>query len=367
MAGSKPPWTSSAKSHIIIFNVGRGLSVFIRTPLNQGIIYDFGSSEDFTPSDFMEENLLPHLDKYKDKPVAQRFISHPHADHITDVGCLTDPSEERSAFNAGLHTCPHDKAGSAQPEALDWSRIKNPEGSEDNVTTYKSLYAKRTLPLQTIQYDSSRTAMNVEYGLYYVRPPVVAGIFPKDDQEYGNGTSLVVYYRHSIHNILLTGDINPDTLKRILDEGTGLEKRYTKFESSWATAYPHWHDVTSNQPALKTLLGDNGLSALLAPHHGLESSFSEDLYKAIKGGKPGLVAISEKRHKKDTDGKVHPKYQSTDGAVGQNVSIEGKIEKRYSVSTQNGHHMLFQFQRVSGQPPEVYLEKDPEVLISRMN
>ncbi len=367
MAGRKPSWTDSAKSHIIVFNVGRGLSVFIRTPLNQGIVYDFGSSEDFAPSEFMKVRLLPFLDGYKDKPVAQRFVSHPHADHLTDIGCVKDPDEERSPFNAALHTCPHDKSGAAQPEALDWDRIKNPGGSEDNVEIYKSLYARRALPLQTIQYDSTRSAMNVEYGLYYVRPPVVAGLFPTDDQEYGNGTSLVVYYRHSIHSILLTGDINPDTLKRILEERTGLEKRYTVFERSWAATYPHWHDVTGNQPALKRLLGDNGLSILLAPHHGLESGFSEDLYKAIKGGKPGLVAISEKRHKKDTDGTVHPKYRTSDGAVGQYVSIEGKVEKRYSVSTQSGHHMLFQFQRASGQPPEVYLEKDPERLVARMS
>ena len=131
--GRRPSWADSAKSHVIVFNVSRGLSVVIRTPLNQGPIYDFGSAEDFAPSDFMRKSLLPFLVCYKDKSVTQRFISYPHADHISEIGCLKDTDEERSPSNAALHTCPHDKSGAAQPEALDWCRIRNPEGSEDNV------------------------------------------------------------------------------------------------------------------------------------------------------------------------------------------------------------------------------------------
>lgn len=361
-----PLWVSSQKSHVWVFNVGRGLSIFIRTALNQGLMYDLGSSEDFTPTDFLKKNIIPHLDTYKNCRIAQTIISHPHADHITNIGCLTEPEIDNSPFRSELHTCPHHKTdGSSKHEALDWNRIKNPKGNENNIEVYKSLYAKRSLPLQTISYDSARSIPNMEYGLYYVRPPVVNEIFPSNDQEYGNGISLVIFYRHGIHTLLIPGDINPDTFKHLLDEGEGIEKRYSVFDRKQSALHPNWHETSGDQPSLKSLLRDHGLSILLAPHHGLKSGYSEDLYKAINNEKPGLVIISEKRHLSDTDGEVAPLYQSPNGAKGQKVYIEGKEENRYSVSTRDGHHILMLFQGTGGQP-EVFLEKDPEALLKKL-
>jgi len=363
---SKPPWVKSFKSHIWVFNVGRGLCIFIRTALNQGIIYDFGSSDDFKPTDFLKDHIIPYLDKYKKCKIAQTIISHPHADHISNINCLAEPDINKSPFYSSLHTCPHDKTdGAVKPEAVDWSRIKNPKESDDNIRIYKSLYEKRSLPLQTICYDSTRSIPNLEYGLYYVRPPVVGEIFPDNDQEYGNGLSMVIFYRHGYHTLLVPSDINPDTFKHLLDEGEGLEKRYTIFDRKQISSHPTWHDTTGDQPSLKSLLGAHGLSILLAPHHGLKSGYSEDLYKAIKDEKPGLVVISEKRHLSKSDGEVKPFYQSSDGAKGQKVYIEGKEETRNSVSTRDGHHILILFQGTGGQP-QVYLEKEPETLLEKL-
>ncbi len=362
-----PSWVSSQRSHIWVFNVGRGLSIFIRTALNQGIMYDFGSSEDFKPSEFLTENIIPYLDKYKNCRVAQTVISHPHVDHIADINCLIEPDKKNPPFYSNLHTCPHDKTeGSAKPEAIDWNRIKNPKGSEDKIEVYKSIYEGRNLPLQTICYESSRSIPNLEYGLYYVRPPVVNEIFSDNDQEYGNGTSLVIFYRHGYHTLLIPGDLNPDTFKHLLNEGKGLEKRYTVFDRRQSILHPTWHEKSGDQPSLKSLLSSQGLSILVAPHHGLKSGYSEDLYRTIKDGKPGLVVISEKRHLSDTDGEVDPFYQSSDGAKGQKVYIEGKEETRSSVSTRDGHHILILFQGTGGQPA-VFLEKNAENLLKKLN
>lgn len=358
-----PTWVTSQKSHVWIFNVGRGLAIFIRTPLNQGIVYDFGKSDVFGPTEFLEEYIIPFLNNYKCCTLAQTIISHPHYDHIADVGCFID---SETAFNSHLHTCPHDKLGdSAQPEAIDWGRIKNPEGVEKTVDIYKSLYAKRSLPLQTIQHDSDISIPNLEYGLFYVRPPVVDNLFPNDDQEYANGLSLVIYYRHGYHTLLIPGDINPDTFKHLLDECEGHEKRYTILDRSKIKENPNWHCASIDQPSLKSLLEQHGLSILVAPHHGLESGFSEDLYRAIKDGKPDLVAISEKRHLSETDGKVEQYYQTKDGAKGLRVTVDGEQEDRYSVSTRNGHHILIIFQGTGGQP-RVFLDKDPLKLLDAL-
>lgn len=366
-----PAWVSSQKSHIWIFNVGRGLCIFIRTALNQGIMYDFGSSDEFRPSEFLKNEILPHLDKYKECRIAQIIISHPHADHISDIKCAVKPDLKASPFYSSLHTCPHDKTeGSEKPEAINWNRINNPPGSENNLQIYKTLFMKRTLPLQTICYDSQRSIPNLDYGIYYVRPPVVNNIYPgndpKNNQEYANGTSIVLFYRHGIHTLLIPGDLNPDTFKHILSEKEGTEKRYTVFSRQQVLSHPRWHDKTGDQPSLRNLLKSYGLSVLIAPHHGLKSGYSDGLYQSIQGGKPGLVVVSEKRHMLPTDGEVDYSYQSANGAIGQNVFIEGKREARYSVSTRDGHHILVLFQGTSGQP-EVYLEKDPYRLLSKLS
>lgn len=329
-------------------------------------MYDFGSSDDFKPSEFLKKHILPYLDKYKNCSLAQTIISHPHADHITDINCLLDTDKSKSSFYASLHTCPHDKIkGSAKPEAINWNRIKNPKDSENNTETYKSLYEKRSLPLQTICYDSPRSIPNLEYCLYYVRPPVVDEISPNNDQAYGNGTSLVIFYRHGYHTILIPGDIPPNAFMHLLNEDKGMEKRYTKFEKRQSELQPKWHEESSDQPSLKSLLSSHGLSILVAPHHGLESGFSDELYSSIKDGKPDLVVISEKRHLSGSDGKVDTFYQSSNGAKGLRVYTKGIGEKSYSVSTRNGQHILILFQGTGGQP-EVFLEEDPETLLKKL-
>jgi len=364
--GTVPKWAQTLQSYIWIFNVGRGLSIFIRTALNQGIMYDFGSSQDFSPTEFLKKNILPYLEAYKKCKVAQTVISHPHADHISEISCLVSKDGKNSPFYSSLHTCPHDKTeGSAKPEAIDWERIKNPEGSEDNIKQYKDLYASRTLPLQTICYESSRSVPNLEYGLFYIRPPVVSEIHDSNDQDYGNGLSLLLFYRHGIHTMLIPGDITPDSLKHVLDGGKGMEKRYTVFDRQKSSEHPHWHDQSNDQPSLRSLLKNHGLSILVAPHHGLESGFSEDLYLSMKNNKPNLVVVSDKRHESDTDGSIDGRYQSENGASGLEVLVGDEKQKQYSVSTRNGHHILITFEG-SGGTPKVFLDSDPERLLKRI-
>ncbi len=361
-----PSWPKSLKSHIWVFDTGRGLSVFIRTGLNQGIMYDFGSTEDFSPCEFLKKNIIPYLDKYKECKVAQTIISHPHADHISEIKQLLPTTQGKSAFYSSLHTCPHDKTpeGSTS-ENLDWDRIINPDGSDELVTAYKEIYKGRSLPLQTICYDSARSIPNLEYGLYYVRPPIVDKIHESNDNDYGNGTSLVIYYRHGIHTLLIPGDITPDALQCILNEEEGSEKRYTCFENTKTAKNPNWHVVSSNQPSLKSLLSTFGLSILIAPHHGLESGYSEDLYKSIKGGKPDIVIISEKKHETENDGTIDSRYQSEKGSTGINFKTDKGTEKRHSLNTANCGHILVVFEGTGGYPM-ISTSSDPEVLLKKL-
>ena len=364
-------WADTLSTHIWIFNVGRGNTAFVRSGLNQGFIVDMGRGEEFDPASFIEETFVDKLDPYKGTAVAQVILSHPHADHISQCDRLM-PSDVnvRPKLYSSLLTCPNDKNfkdGKESEEKLNWERIRNPQGAEKLIGTYRALYtyATRQLPLQTILFDSRRTVPNVEYGIYYIRPPVCEQIHEKDDQKYGNCTSIMFYFRHGEHTILLPADMTPEGMRHVLDEKEGTEKRYTMFDRRLTAQHPEWHMKTSDQPSLKSLLETRGLSILLAPHHGLESGFSSDLYETMHGGKPQLVLLSERRHNKETDGSIHPRYQSENGASGLTVEIEGKEEKRRSLSTVNGHHMLVLFDGTG--LPRVYADKDPLKLLAKVN
>lgn len=353
-------WKDSLSSHIWIFSVGRGNAAFIRTGLNQGFILDMNSL-DFDPAEFIKKNFLGKLDAYKNKKIAQTVLSHPHADHIAECGQL-----KGDLLYPSLLTCPHDKDYEDRPsnEKLNWSRIKNQEKDKDIVETYKSLYQKRSLPLQTIRFDSNRTIPNLEYGVFYIQPPICEKLHASDDNAYGNSTSIMFYLRHGNSNILFPGDMTCEGMKYVLDEGKGVEKRYTVFSRSWAESNPESHCKTNGQPGLKSILKNMGLTILVAPHHGLESCYSSDFYDAIKGGKPRLVVISERRHAHENDGKTHANYQGEKGASGLKVQVEGSEQMCNSLTTKGGHHILIVFDGSGA--PKVFAEKDPEKLLAKL-
>ena len=349
-------WNDSLETHIWIFSIGRGLAAFVRTGLNHGFIIDMGCSDEFSPAEFIKDTFSKKLDKYMDLRIAQAVLSHPHRDHIQECEYL----EQDEPLHPQLLTCPNDKQ---KGEEMDWDRVKDDrEGSSELLQTYRGLFKNRNPPLQTIEYKTNRQlASTLEYGLFYVHPPVCHKLHPKEDNCYGNATSLMFFLRHGVNTILFPGDMTPEGMVRVLDDGKGVEKRYTIFKPSFTKDHPDWHKKTSDQPGLGELLNEFGLSILVAPHHALESCFSQELYDTMKDGKPQLVVISEKRHTQPQDGKIHAAYQNKEGASGLNVWIDGTREKRYSTNTANGHHILIVFNGTGA--PKVYLEKDPNGLL----
>lgn len=138
---------------------------------------DIGASTDFHPTPFIEENILPKLDDYKENKIAQLIISPPHSDHYTDIDLL-DLSDEDSIFHPTLLTCPHDKL---EDEAVNWKRIQVYPGTENKEKIYRESYRERTPPLQTIQYKSNCRIEDFEYGIFYIQPPICEYIYPNDD------------------------------------------------------------------------------------------------------------------------------------------------------------------------------------------
>ena len=214
--------------------------------------------------------------------------------------------------------------------------------------------------MQTIVHDSARTVPNLEYGIYYMDPETCDALHPNDDNKYGNALSMVFYFRHGSHTILFPGDMTPEGMAHILASGKRVQKRFSRFEKGFEQRHPEWHERTGNQPTLKELLGQ-GLTVLVAPHHGLESCYSKDLFAAMRDGKPRLNVLSERRKAHDGDGTTDARYQTAAGAGGLSVDVEGNSAMRRSVSTKNGHHILITF--AGSGAPRVYLRRNPEDLV----
>lgn len=350
------PWNTSTDLYVWIFNVGRGSAAFLRTPLNHGMILDMSCSSEFSTSNFIVENLHKKLDAYENSKIAQAVLTHPHHDHISDCGPLTTNPK----LHPALITCPNDKDAD---DAVDWKRIKNRDGNK-SLAQYKKLYEGRQLPLQTIKHlKANTTFLDLEYGLYYVKPSTCSQLH-KDDNEYGNSLSIVSYFRYGSQSILFPGDVTPLAMERLLNQSEGVEKRFTVFSKSTQIENPEWTTRTYNQPSLKSRLGTYGLSVLVAPHHGLESCYSTELYAAIKGSKPDLVAISEAYAVGENQGRIDGRYQSAEGASGVNMKVSGVDVFRRSITTKSNHILI----KLKGKgKPEVYAEKRIEDLMKWAN
>ncbi|QEG32130.1 hypothetical protein GobsT_69810 [Gemmata obscuriglobus] len=208
----------------------------------------------------------------------------------------------------------------------------------------------------------------MEYGLYYVRPPVCEILHPSDDNKYGNTTSIMFYYKHGSHSILFPGDMTPEGMTTVLDEKQGMEKRYTRFGATVSPSTMDWHTKTGRQPSLKSLLGKHGLTVLMAPHHGLESCYSTDLYNAINGDsftavrKPQLVVVSERRKRHENDGNTDSRYYGTSGGTGVTITKDRNVETGQGfISTKGGHHILIIFNGTG--PVKVYADTEPDNLL----
>ncbi len=233
-------WKHPSYSFVWIFPAGRGNCAFLRTALNHGFIIDMAEGMDgFDIPRFIAKWFVPDLELYPSNDsdgskIAQTLLSHAHRDHIEECERLRS-----GPLHPYLLTCPNDKIQPPgwEDERFNWNRHGNPKGTEDLINIYRSLYHDRHAPLQSIRYEGKRPLRGMEYGLYYLRPPICDWMYAgrSQDNEYGNATSIMFYFRHGEQSILFPGDMTPEGMKRILEERNGSEKRFTRFYESAAT------------------------------------------------------------------------------------------------------------------------------------
>ena len=270
---------------VVIFNVGAAMSAYVETN-NKKIVIDLGKSSEFSP---VNDFLLPLFEKKGEKKncegkynLSQVFISHPHRDHISD---LSDLDEH---FYINLYTTPNDltKGFDAHRKNVNWELVDDHDS--DDVKKVKEIYKNRQLPL--------RVSLPTQMTLGYMYPGNVEENETLTSESYTNNIGLVLYI-HAGYKILFAADIQKEGMKLLLEDNKELKKKIGQ-----------------------------GVDFLVCPHHGLRSSFSTELFNAMKNGKTKKLNIVSEKVNGDDNRNVDNRYSSTDYCEGDNnLSANGNI------------------------------------------
>jgi len=291
---------------LVIFNVGGALSSYLEFD-DMRIVIDLGASADFSPvDDFLiplaEKRSFPKIANAGKYAIDQLFISHLDKDHISDY------EKFRSKFHPDWMTCPNNN------EKVGRDGVKQHEHFKVNVDMLGEENDIRNLILedmgdrQPIASNTPLAAKSNNIKLFFIKP--------KECEEseylsscYANNISLVLFVILNEKTVLLPGDILKDGMEYLIE----------------------------TRPDFKNELNSVGVDYLVAPHHGLATSFSECLFQEIKGGKTRLNIISEKtranvseENRSDVDGR----YYSSDYSTADNDF------KQNAVKTSMGHIVI---------------------------
>lgn len=277
----------------VIFNVGGALSTYIEFD-GLKLIVDIGKSDTFNPvTDFLiplfSKRNSPRYEKDETKfNIDQLIISHPHNDHISAI------EEFRQAFYPGLLTCPNDNDGMEVMHKINWDLFEeNP-----NIDILREFLTKREPPL--------RTASSEHEFINYLPPRFVENSIELCNESYCNNISIATFLILNNYRIFMPGDVQKLGMIELLKD--------TK---------------------LHNLLHD-GVDLLIAPHHGLRSSFSEDLFSRMPHRKTRCINIVSEKINGEDSRNVDTRYSSTDYCNGINNLRDGN-NRVCQIKTSRGH------------------------------
>jgi beta-lactamase superfamily II metal-dependent hydrolase len=276
----------------VVFNVGGALSTYIEFE-DKTLLVDVGKSDTFNP---IIDFLLPLYKRRgttKDEGkynLDQLIISHPHNDHISAIEDLNNN------FYLELLTCPNDNEGMKDIEKINWDLFDENE----NINILREMLVWRSPPLQT-------TDLHNEF-IYYIPPKEVEKNNDLSTESYCNNISIAVYVRINGTKIFMPGDLQKQGMEYII----------------------------SNNILLRNILNE-GVDILIAPHHGLRSSFSSYMFDHIKNKKARCINIvSEKTTTEDSNRQVDSRYSSKEFCNGDN-NLPTSNDIVYQRKTSNGH------------------------------
>ena len=297
---------------IVILNVGGALSSYAEID-DKKIIIDLGKSSDFSPVDnfliplaqkrsFRKTDTAGNTNKYY---IDQLFLSHLDNDHISDYELF------RKKFHPNYMTCPNDNETQENIFKIS-SNFFTGKNTSRKVVLDDMGMGKRTANVPN-PYGMSPTNPLVStipeiIKLFYIKP-TECGNDENLKSGYANNISLLLFFHLGDKILLMPGDILKEGMEYLIENNADFKKQ----------------------------LNDFGIDFLIAPHHGLATSFSERLFQEMKGNKTRLNIISEKIREEDSDenrSDVDKRYYDSNYSSGENSL------KQSAVKTSMGHIVI---------------------------
>jgi len=224
------------KMTFTIWDVGHGLSIWIKTPKGHNHWIDSGRNvdNDFSPPKHVNE-------QYNENKLDFLIITHPDSDHIGNLPDLIKYLGEPRVL----------RRNKTLPNVLKYG---------DEKSEYQKCYKNLDLRY-TSNVDWSESPCNPEYN---------GGIKIKTDElkyEEGmnkNDTSVIALYFYAEHLFFCPGDISPN---------------------GWSNI---WNQCSKK---FSPIINKAKYKILIAPHHGRETGYSEEMMNIIE---PHLVIICDK-------------------------------------------------------------------------
>mgnify|MGYP003313031298 CR=1 FL=1 len=199
-------------------------------------------------------------------------------------------------FAPQLLTCPNSNPGIGERNELNWELIGNEK--EEPMLALRRMLEGRNPPLR-----SSDTA---NFFIYYLPPKDVEESKTLNAESYPNNVSIATILRCGGFTVLMPGDLQKEGMKEILKD-SGFRNKIK-----------------------------GGVDLLVAPHHGLRSSFSVELFDKMKDKKVRCLIVVSEKVNGDDDREVDTRYSTDEYCKGEN-SLSTEKEPHYQVKTSRGH------------------------------
>lgn len=264
---------------LTFLDVQHGSACHIETPTGQNIMFDLGTGDFDESQGGSSHSPLQYLHNTKNvRKLDSVIITHPHADHISDIHNFDLLSP------ASLHCPRHLTADFIKKENQfkDQSKVSK---YLEIVERYSGSFEPGQSPLQAPNHGCE------QFELFTCNPD--------SDNLNNHSTAAVISFAGT--KFLLTGDT----------EKVGWEK---------LLSMPQFCQAATN------------IDILLASHHGRDNGFNEDLFELI--GSPAIVIISDTAVGTTS---VTQKYYGKSNDTGWHVTnrSNGASEKRYCLTTRD--------------------------------
>lgn len=258
------------------WDVQHGSACYVKTPNGRHIVVDLGTGSYSTDKEFSPLLHLKH--KYKVNQLDYVVITHPHRDHIDDIG----------NFDALSPAVFH------RPKYLTRDQILagNRKVDTEKVDAYLHVSDRYD---GTIETNSSAHHANAKN---WGGTKISFHRTPGCNTNNLNNHSIVTVFEYAKSKIVIPGDNEPDSWKTLIEDQSFVEAA-------------------------------KGVDILLAPHHGRKSGYCAELFDAI--GRPRLTVISDGRFC-DTSATGSYGNQSTGWLVHY---PDASSEERLCVTTRN--------------------------------